>query len=72
MKNRKGEKLFKDGTLSMHDKRILMTVRRKYFIIVTEGLFKKGKLLSKIGNTISKLSNKTSGNTNISDWMKIK
>ena len=72
IKDRKGEKLFKEGELSIHDKRILMNVKRKYFIIVTEGLIKKGKLLSKIGNTISKLSNKTSGNSNISHWNSIK
>lgn len=60
--DRNGNKLFDIEKLSIHQKRILSQLKRKYFIIVTEGLINKGKLLSKIGGTLKNKvfnSNKT-------------
>lgn len=34
--------------------RLLNELKRQYFIIVTEGMFKKGKLLKNIGNKFKK------------------
>ena len=36
--------------LSMNEEKILSHIKRRYFIIVSEGIFRKGQLLSKIGN----------------------
>ena len=55
--------------LGFNEQRMIPNLKRKYFIIVTEGLFKKGELLSKIGNKIGNFINRnTNANTDLS-WM---
>jgi len=71
IEDRKGGILFKKP-LSKIEKEISRNIQRQYFIIVTEGLFRKGEIISKIGNKIGNMIKRNSGsNYDISGLSKI-
>ena len=55
MENRNGQPLFSDkDEITNNDIKLINTIKRRYFILVTEGYFKVGGTLNKVYNKIKK------------------